>query len=151
MDQAALKASLKHATLVIGDVAKTVPSFLEDKSIPPLGFVSFDLDYYSSTKVAFQLFEGPPESHLPRVYCYFDDIIWPENACHNEFIGELCAIREFNAEHETLKVCAIHLFSQTKPHPAPWDGQMYVMHDFKHPLYSVNLTPKSATHTQLPL
>jgi hypothetical protein len=26
-----------------------------------------------------------------------------------------------------------------------------VMHDFHHPLYSVNITPKDASHTQLPL
>jgi hypothetical protein len=59
----------------------------------PVGFVAFDLDYYSSTTVAFRVFE---KEHLPRVHCYFDDTIWPESAYHNEYIGELCAIREFN-------------------------------------------------------
>jgi len=151
MDQAALKASLKHSTLILGNVASTVPSFLKTEKAAPIGFVAFDLDYYSSTKMALRLFEGPSASHLPRVYCYFDDIIWPEIACHNENVGELCAIREFNVEHMHLKLCPIHMFSHTRPHPAPWNEQMYVLHDFQHPLYTVNLTPRTARHTQLPL
>lgn len=151
MDQSALKASLKHATLIVGNVASTVPAFLKTGDFPPIGFVAFDLDYYSSTKMALQLFEGGPESHLPRVYCYFDDIIWPEIACHNEYTGELCAIREFNMEHAHMKVSPIHMFSHMRPHAAPWNEQMYVLHDFWHPLYAVNLTPKKARSTQLPL
>jgi len=151
MDQAALKSSLKQATLILGDVASTVPAFLKTRDLEPIGFVAFDLDYYSSTKMALQLFEGGFESRLPRAYCYFDDIMSPETACHNEYIGQLCAIREFNAEHKNLKVCPIHMFFHTRPHPSPWNEQMYVLHDFQHPLYCVNITPKAAQHTQLPL
>jgi hypothetical protein len=151
MDQAALEGSLKSATLILGDVASTVPSFLETRGFPPIGFVAFDLDYYSSTKVALKLFEGEPESHLPRVYCHFDDIMWPEFACHNEYVGELCAIREFNLEHTHLKVSPLHMLSRMLPHPAAWNDQMYVFHDFGHPLYCINVTPKDACHSQLPL
>jgi hypothetical protein len=150
MDQATLKASLKHAHLILGDVANTVPTFLGTGDIAPVGFIAFDLDYFSSTKAALRVFEGGPKSHLPRVFCYFDDIIWPEFAYHNEYMGELCAIREFNAEHTYLKVTPIHMFSHTRPHPAPWNEQMYVFHDYQHPLYCVNVTPKDAG-TQLPL
>jgi hypothetical protein len=151
MDEAALKASLKQANLILGDVASTVPAFLRTPDLPPIGFVAFDLDYYSSTKAALRLFEGSPESHLPRAFCYFDDIMWPEIACHNQYTGELCAIREFNAEHVNLKVTPIHMFSHTRPHPAAWNEQMYVLHDYQHPLYCVNVTPKGARHTQLPI
>ena len=151
MDQAALKTALRDSTLILGDVATTVPAFLETRDLPPLGFVAFDLDYYSSTKTALQLFEGGPESRLPRSYCYFDDIVWPETACHNEYTGELCAIREFNCDHTHLKICPIHMFRYMRPHQAAWNEQMYVLHDFRHPLYSVNVTPKTARHTQLPL
>jgi hypothetical protein len=150
-DQAALKASLKHATLILGNVSSTAPAFLQNRDLPPVGFVAFDLDYYSSTKAALRLLEGGPESHLPRTYCYFDDLIWPEMACHNEYVGELCAIREFNAEHTHLKVCPIHMLSHMRPHAAAWNEQMYVSHDFQHPLYCVNLTPKGERHTELPL
>jgi hypothetical protein len=151
MDQAALKASLKSATLILGDVADTVPAFLETPDVPPVGFVAFDLDYYSSTRVALQLFEGESESHLPRTYCYFDDIMWPEIACHNEYMGELCAIREFNLKHTHLKLSPINMLSHMRPHPAAWNEQMYVLHDFRHPLYCVNITPRAPRHTQLPL
>lgn len=151
MDQTALKAALKHARLVLGNVAETVPAFLRTPELPPIGFVAVDVDYYSSTKAALQLFDGRPETRLPRVYCYFDDIVYPEIACHNEYIGELCAIREFNIEHEHMKIAPIHMFSHTRPHPAPWNEQMYAFHDFRHPLYTVNITPKTARHTHLPL
>jgi hypothetical protein len=151
MDQSALRARLKQATLIVGDVARSVPEFVRTPGVPPVGFVSFDLDYYSSTKTALQLFEGGPDSRLPRTLCYFDDIMWPETAFHNEYTGELCAIREFNQEHAHMKVSPIHMFAHTRPHPAPWNEQMFVLHDFQHPLYCVNLTPKEARHTQLPL
>lgn len=150
MDQDALRASLKHAKLVLGDVSETVPAFLE-KDHPPVGFVSFDLDYYSSTKSALQILKGAAPSRLPRVLCYFDDICYPEDAYHNEWIGELCAIREFNCEHSHLKVAPIHMLAQVMPYPARWHYQMYACHDFQHPLYCVNLTPKTNQHTQIPL
>lgn len=151
MDEAALRAKLKTAKLVVGDVAVTVPEFVRKAEHPPVGFVGFDLDYYSSTKAAFQLFEGATESHLPRVICYLDDIIWPEAAFHNQWVGELCAVREFNEEHDHMKIAPIHQFTHTRPNPAAWHEQMYVLHDFKHPGYCVNLTPKGDAHTQKPL
>ena len=151
MDQLALKQSLTSASLILGDVSNTVSSFLESENLSPIGFVAFDLDYYSSTRAALRLFEGPATTRLPRVYCYFDDIVWPEIACHNEYLGELCAIREFNVEHTQLKVAPIHLFSQTQPHAYQWHHQIYVLHDFLHAQYAVNVTPKAERHTQLPI
>ena len=65
----------------------------------------------TSTKEAFTLFERASEDFLARVYSYFDDIMWPEHALHNEWVGELCAIREFNEEHAHRKICPIHMFA----------------------------------------
>lgn len=151
MDQAKLKARLKRATLVLGDVEDTIPSFLETQGLAQIGFVAFDLDYYSSTKKAFAVFESSAGFRLPRLYCYFDDIIWPDFACHNEYVGELCAIREFNLEHRDKKLCPIHMLRHQRPHEAAWYEQMYVLHDFKHPLYCVNLMERSDSARQLPL
>jgi hypothetical protein len=148
MDESSLRARLSRASLIVGDVAKTVPMF---RPRYPLGFVAFDLDYYSSTKAALPIFDGPPQSKLPRVFCYFDDTIWPERACHSEYTGELCAIREFNAEHAKMKLCQPHLLTATLPRPAVWHHQIYVMHDFEHPLYCVNVTPEGETARQLVL
>lgn len=138
MDQPGLRKRLRPQTnLIIGDVGSTVSHLAEAEL--PLGFVAFDLDYYSSTKQALRAFDLPQPSRLPRVYCYFDDILYPELACHNPWTGELCAIREFNEEHPNVKLSPLNLLRWLRPHPEPWNDQMYVLHDFHHPLYSVHL------------
>jgi hypothetical protein len=153
MDQAKLKAVLSPDTeLVIGDVRETVPPWLSRRHEFPLGFVSFDLDYYSSTVAAFDVFAtNAPRSRLPRVYCYFDDIIWPETACHNEFTGELLAIREFNEQHQFKKIAPLHLLRRTRIHDEPWSDQIYVFHEFDHPAYTTCITPRTTKATALPL
>jgi hypothetical protein len=150
MDVPKLKAKLSPGTdLIIGDIAKTIPTWVPTGSI---GFVVFDLDYYSSTKNALQLFENDDtNTRLPRTYCYFDDLRWPEHACHNDYMGELCAIREFNEEHEHKKLCPIHMLRHTRVHQEPWNEQMYVLHDFRHPLYGKNISPSGDSYTQMPL
>jgi hypothetical protein len=150
MDVSSLRAKLSPDTeLILGDIEATIPAWVPKG---PIGFVAFDLDYYSSTKTALRLFENDDtNTRLPRTYCYFDDLMWPEHACHNEYLGELCAIREFNAEHEYKKLCPIHMFRHTRVHQEPWNEQIYVLHDFKHPLYVKNITPSGAWHTELPL
>jgi hypothetical protein len=150
MDEQKLRASLSRAELVIGDVAATTRDFVQ-RTKHPIGFISFDLDYYSSTKNAFGIFSGPMDSRLPRVFCYFDDIIWPEQAYYNEFVGEYLAIAEFNAEHELQKISKIPHLAWIRPMPAAWNEQMYVMHDFAHPDYSRNITPQGDRYRQKPL
>lgn len=138
MDEAKLREKLRPPTqLVIGDVKQTIQTL--SQIAHPIGFVAFDMDYYSSTKHALTAFDLPPSTRLPRVYCYFDDILYPEFACHNEWTGELCAIREFNDEHSGIKLCPLHMLRWLRPHPEAWNDQTYVLHDFHHALYSVNL------------
>ena len=149
MDEPALRARLKNAELIIGDVAQTIPAFLARRS-PPVGFIAFDLDYYSSTKSAFRIFDGAEDTRLPRVYCYFDDVA-DEYGCNNEFVGELCAIREFNCEHDSKKICLIHLLGKLVPLPQRWHEQTYVMHDFKHSLYCRNVVSEKNRLSQFPL
>ena len=60
MDQAALKAQLRKAKLVLGNVSDTVTSFAASFDPAPIGAISFDLDYYSSTVDAFRIFDLPP-------------------------------------------------------------------------------------------
>ena len=148
MDIKSLKDRLTTAQLVIGDVADTVPAWTARTDRPPIGFIAFDLDYYSSTVKALRVFGGQAEGRLPRVFCYFDDIIGPANACHNEFVGELLAIREFNDRSTEHKLCPIHLLRHLRPIPASWNDQMYVMHDFTHPLYCVNVDARKGLTMQ---
>lgn len=151
MDVDRLKARLTTAELILGDVARTSVEFISRGDVMPVGFIGFDLDYYSSTVHALRVFDGPTGTRLPRVLCYFDDVIWPEHAYYNDFVGELLAINEFNEAHRGRKICRIHLLRHTRLNQAPWNDQMYVMHDFEHPLYCLNLTPKDNTGAQLAL
>jgi hypothetical protein len=138
MDEAALRQRLRTAKLVIGDVSKTVPEFVKSPSAP-IGFISFDLDYYSSTAQAFRIFSGAASTRLPRVHCYFDDILWPERACYSEFTGEYLAIREFNEANQSKKIAKLPHLHWMRPLPAYWNEQVYVFHDFAHPDYPTNL------------
>lgn len=151
MDVDRLTAQLTTAQLVLGDVETTIPEWTANANSMPIGFIAFDLDYYSSTMKAFKVFDASSQTRLPRVFCYFDDIIWPEYACYNDFSGELLAIREFNEAHPDRKLSPIHLLRHTRRNPAPWNDQMYVMHDFEHPQYCINVTPKDDAYIQHPI
>jgi hypothetical protein len=143
MDERVLRAKLRRAQLVLGDVGTTVPAWLPTLQAP-LAFIAFDLDYYSSTVDAFRIFDGPPSTRLPRVFSYFDDVIYPERAYLNEYVGEELAIREFNAAHGGIKICQVKGLSHIKGYRAVWHDEMYCVHDFHHPLYTVNVHPKRA-------
>ncbi len=135
MDVQKLSGSLTNAQLRLGLIEDTVPNFVSSKP-PPIAFISFDLDYYSSTKAALGVLEMEPGQLLPRVHCYFDDIMGFTFA---EFNGERLAIREFNDSHESRKISPIfglkyflprqHAFSQ-------WSEQMYLAHVLDHGAYA---------------
>ena len=69
------------------DVADTVPEFLESGGFSPVGFIAFDLDYYTSTLAALRIFDGPDAYYLPRVLTYFDDISSGEQQYFCEDVG----------------------------------------------------------------
>lgn len=149
MDQEKLRARLTRAELVLGDLSETSSQWLQHAHAP-IGFVAFDLDYYSSTKAALTLFEGDADSHLPRVYCYFDDLALGPLGCMNEYMGELLAIREFNASHAKRKICKIEQVRRHRERWEPWQENMYAFHDFAHPQYNTPVMP-GEKHHQLPL
>jgi hypothetical protein len=148
MDVDKLRSRLSSAKLILGSIDDTIPDFLSAE-IPPIGFISFDLDYYSSTMSAFRIFEGADHTRLPRVFCYFDDVIQPDWAAYNEFAGELLAIDDFNKSHEELKIAKMRGIALQRPFPALWNEKMYVAHDFRHRDYGTNIQPESMK--QLPL
>lgn len=140
MDEAALRARLTSAELVLGDVGETLPEWASSEH-PPIGFISFDLDYYSSTARALRVLAGDAGGLLPRIPCYFDDLFgfgW------SEFSGARAAIDEFNAAHEQRKVAKIHgLRFELPPHEFQewWHEKLYVAHAFDHPRYADLETP----------
>lgn len=101
----------------------------------PIGFVSWDLDYYSSTIAAFQLLEAAADVLLPRIVSYFDDIM---GLTFGDHVGERTAITEFNATHLARKVSPIYGLRFTLPWPvseSQWSEMMYLAHLFDHPRF----------------
>ncbi|HWF72083.1 MAG TPA: hypothetical protein VG186_01990 [Solirubrobacteraceae bacterium] len=140
MDEQALRSRLQRAQLVLGPVAETVAEFARCDHAP-IGFIAFDLDYYSATMEAFGLLEGAPELLLPRVTSYFDDVFgygW------TDFTGERAAIADFNAAHDERKIGKIHGMRYSLPpsqHALAWHEQMYLIHLFDHPEYPTSEGP----------
>lgn len=136
MDQEKLMANLDKAKLYIGLVKDTIKKF-SLSSPAPIGFIAFDLDLYSSTKDAFQLFATSNDNlFLPRIHCYFDDV-W--GWTYSDWNGELLAISEFNQENNLKKISKIYgLRYLLDIKDSYWTEQMYLLHIFDHDLYNKN-------------
>jgi hypothetical protein len=141
MDRTTLRDRLTRSEMIFGDVGETVHTFLE-RQPAPIGFVAFDLDYYSSTVEGLRLFEGDFARYLPRVLCYFDDIA-NEQALQTEYTGELLALREFNEHHPDIKIDRITGFEHTRLIRDVWNIKMFVCHLFAHPQYNTHIVKEA--------
>ena len=119
------------AHLIIGDVETTIPRFLADLSPQaPLGFVSLDLDFYSSTAKALSVFQAAPALYLPTVVVYLDDIVEDTT---NPWCGEQLAVAEFNAANALRKIAPFPLLRTKRIFKnARWIDQIYLLHVFDH-------------------
>ena len=84
MDVDKLKARLKRARLILGLVEETVPRFLLSNPAP-IGFMSIDVDYYTSTAEVLKALECDQGLLMPRIHCYFDDMM---GFTFSEYTGE---------------------------------------------------------------
>jgi hypothetical protein len=136
MDVAAVRRRLPTAQLVLGDVGKTVPEFIQAGGFAPIGFIAFDLDYYTSTMAAFRIFEGRDDLYLPRVLSYFDDVMSGDQQYYCEDVGELLAIREFNeTATRNHRIRPIHGWKRSLLLRAEWSDAMWLYHRFDHSRY----------------
>jgi hypothetical protein len=103
MDLNSLQSRLTSAKLVLGNLEETVEEFCDKYHPAPIGAIMFDLDYFSSTFNSFRLFEQDSKFFLPRIFCYFDDVIGTKLNLYNEYTGELGAIEEFNKTNRVKK------------------------------------------------
>ena len=126
MDVPKIKSRLNSAKLVLGDVKETLKNF----ECAPIACVMIDLDYYSSTVAALDIFNKP---HLPRVFCYFDDVapISGEVCLYSEYTGELLAINEYNNKNTAKKITK-YIGKNTK-----YRNNMYIFNNFEHQKYGV--------------
>jgi hypothetical protein len=136
MDAERLRGRLTKAELVLGVVEETVYQFIK-RGPARVAFIAFDLDYYSSTMQAFRLLDVEHDLLLPRVYCYFDDIL---GYTFCDFNGERLAITEFNAAHSLRKLATIpglRYYVPTQYSHQMWE-KYYMLHIFDHGLYAAN-------------
>jgi hypothetical protein len=132
MDERALRMKLpQNAELAIGPLKETIPAVLESITADErVGFVSIDVDYYSSTVEALKIFSGAPNLYLPRVLLYLDDIIVEPIS---PWTGELLAINEFNAGQKLRKIAPFpFLRSRRIFQRARWIDQIYFCHVHDH-------------------
>lgn len=128
MDEARLRTQLTDRTsLIIGNVADTLPDFISKMQTSPVGFFAVDLDLYSSTREALKILVCPGKRMLLRVPIYFDDVWF---ICNHRFAGELLAIEEFNHASEKVKIDHWRGIEDGRPFPENgWLKRMYVAHD----------------------
>jgi hypothetical protein len=145
MDAEKLRTQLNKAVLRLGQIQNTISDFINSKPAP-VAFISFDLDLYTSTRHAFALFEADQNLLLPRIHCYFDDIL---GFTYSEFTGELLAIADFNSGHKMRKISKINGLKYFLPQSLAqrkWVDQFYLAHIFDHTSYGYydGLNPASA-------
>lgn len=144
MDVPALKKRLKSARLVLGDIRDTVGSIASQINAP-IGFCAMDMDYYSATASALDLFEAAPETRQPRVMIYADDIfgVHDLNLVCSE-LGEEKAFFEFNSVHPRKPILPVRGLRHKRPFPAQWNDMVFALHDFEHPHYNRPINPGNA-------
>jgi hypothetical protein len=118
--------------LIVGDVADTLPKFIETFSQrgSKLGFVSLDLDYYSSSRACLPIFEMDPALYIPAVPIYVDDMSW--HITYSEHAGVQLAMKEFNQARELRKIEAKPNFNIDNFH---------VCQVFDHPMRTGEIKP----------
>ncbi|MGM0585538.1 MAG: hypothetical protein ACQEUZ_12910 [Pseudomonadota bacterium] len=143
-DPEALRRALPdNAELILGDVAETVPAFAGRLSPDmPLGFVSLDVDFYSSSVNALKILDNPdPSAYLPAVPIYVDDSYI--GVTQHELSGEALAIHMRNLPEMRRieagrfdEVGCLILRKRVRPRGsgATWHHCMWFAHMHRHPL-----------------
>jgi hypothetical protein len=128
-DELASHLDSNRTRLIIGNIRETVPSLLAEATFSPIGFVSIDVDLYSSARDSLEIFRSPKRKMLRQTPIYFDDIDFISN---HRWAGELLAIKEFNRTSENVKIDRWYNITNNKPfHEAHYWQKMMVAHDLE--------------------
>jgi len=141
MDEEKLRRALGGAArLVLGPLEQTIAPFVSTlTSEAPLGFVSLDVDYYTSARAGLELLAGRPEAYFPYLPVYVDDMHLPS---HNARAGELLAIDEFNRDHPMRLLEPARFLSRRRVFKqAVWLEHMFAFHVLDHPERAVPKSP----------
>lgn len=129
-----------NSRLILGNINDSIKDFVQYCKCP-IGFVSVDVDYYTSTADCLNVFNLPSDNYLPYVFTYFDDVY---NIDHNDFCGKLLAISEFNLNNEYRKITKATLLNSSRIfRRSPWTHQIYLTHIFDHTHRTVDYIQKN--------
>jgi hypothetical protein len=138
MDRDKLVARLSAAQLMLGPLEDTVPEFCERYHPPPIGFIAFDLGYYSSTWAALKIFDAEVKYFLPRAICFLNDAGGGMEWALNEYVGGYLAFQEFNRGNRNIVLAKVAGLRFAGPHiPRLYHEQIFVAHMFEHPEYAL--------------
>lgn len=129
-----LQDKLSNSKLVLGNVKSTVETLSEiiDFQKSPIGFISFDVDYYSSTRDALKILNYET---IPRALLLFDDLVSTDIRYISEDIGQMAAIKEFNNSNDD-KIRFIEHLGFNRPKNALWTRKIYCLHRYKQYNYN---------------
>jgi len=121
----------KKTKIFYGDIKDTVHLIKNELGENnAIGFISIDVDYYSSTISCLESLKFESSSYLPSTIMYFDDVNNPD---HNEFCGQLLAIRDFNKANQNRKISKMTQLRNWRYFKnALWLDQMYFLHVLDH-------------------
>jgi hypothetical protein len=139
-----LRRSIPPSTeLMLGRVEETFPRWLSGGSHLPIGFVSVDVDYYSSTEAILKVFrEAEVRSFLPFVSFYFDDML---QYLTPRSTGECAAVTEFNLLSVQRKLDRDDWLCEDRPFGERlWLKRMYSLCCFDHPALSARRCNETA-------
>lgn len=115
--------------VIYGNISSTLLPFIQQLNVQTkIGFISIDVDYYSSTVECLQMFHESVDRFLPKVPLYLDDSNHPD---HNYYCGELLAIDEFNQQSTLRKIAPMRQLRNWRIFKnALWLDQMFFVHIF---------------------
>jgi len=132
-DLADLERRMKdRASLVFGNISDTIGGFVGNLTErAPVGFLAIDVDIYSGSRAALQVFDSPnPKLYLPALPIYFDDV---QSFFSNKWCGELASIEEFNECHALRKIDTDHSLPGDRALSSSFYRRMYTAHVLDHP------------------
>jgi len=136
-----VEEKVENVEMVLGDVADTVPDFTSTYDPAPIGCIIVDLDLYSSTSTALNLFDEEHEVFLPRVPMYFDDVSGHSLMGNfNDYTGELRAIHDFNDSHDEMKIVSPKFMTNKQKEYQLLLDRIYTHHRFGHPMYNNSIS-----------
>jgi hypothetical protein len=121
------------ARFLIGLIEETFPRWLtERRNDLPMGFISIDIDYYSSSRAILDILSTcSAEALLPITEVYLDDIL-----CFGvpRCAGELAAVREFNEAQMMRQFDREDWIAEWRPFCEKlWLKRLYSLYAFDHP------------------